>query len=120
MGKRVADRPLQTGVVMDPVGGINIKKDSTFAMMLESQRRGHTLQYMEPGDLGVENGVAVASMRQIEVMDDPADWYRLGEPVKQPLGSLDIVLMRRDPPFDRAGVTDCWRDAGSRERTPYA
>lgn len=100
MSKRADGRPLQTGVVMDPVSGINIKKDSTFAMMLESQRRGHTLQYMEPGDLRVEDGVAMASMRRIEVRDDPANWYQLGQPVQLPLGSLDIVLMRRDPPFD--------------------
>ncbi len=100
MGKHDSGQPLKTGVVMDPVSGIDIKKDSTFAMMLESQRRQHELLYMEPGDLMVEDGVPVASMRAIEVEDDAADWYRLGQPERRPLGDLDIILMRRDPPFD--------------------
>lgn len=93
-------RSIRTGVVMDPIAGINIKKDSTFAMMLEAQRRGHELIYLEPADLRVEDGVPFADMRPVEVRDDPQDWFRLGPPVLQPLESLDILLMRRDPPFD--------------------
>lgn len=91
---------VRTGVVMDPISGINIKKDSTFAMMLEAQRRGHELLYMEPGDLLVENGVPKAAMRRVTVRDDPADWFAL-EPARPALlESLDLLLMRRDPPFD--------------------
>jgi len=93
-------RPLRTGVVMDPIGGINIRKDSTFAMLLEAQRRGHELWYMEPGDLFVADGRAEAVMRPVTVRDDPADWFELGAVHTQPLEVLDMVLMRRDPPFD--------------------
>jgi glutathione synthase len=95
-----AGGPLRTGVVMDPISGIKVHKDSTFAMMLEAQRRGHELIYMEPEDLRVEDGVPVATMRRIDVRDDPADWFRLGEAELAPLESLDMLLMRRDPPFD--------------------
>jgi len=91
---------LRTGVVMDPIARINIKKDSTFAMMLEAQRRGHELVYLEPADLWVNGGEALGSMRRVTVRDDPADWFSLGEREEAPLGSLDLLLMRRDPPFD--------------------
>ena len=91
---------IRTGVVMDPVGGINIKKDSTFAMLLEAQRRGHELLYMEPGDLGVRDGEALGVMRPITVKDDPAGWFELGTAETRPLADLDLILMRRDPPFD--------------------
>jgi len=85
---------------MDPIAGIKIHKDSTFAMLLEAQRRGHELYYMEPPDLWVESGVALASMRRLQVQDDPSGWFRLGEREAQPLEGLDMVLMRRDPPFE--------------------
>jgi glutathione synthase len=85
---------------MDPIAGIKIHKDSTFAMLLEAQRRGHELFYMEPPDLRVESGEPLGSMRRLEVRDDPAGWFELGEREQHPLESLDIVLMRRDPPFD--------------------
>jgi glutathione synthase len=85
---------------MDPVRGINIKKDSTFAMMLEAQRRGHEVRYMEPGDLWVEGGEARASWCPITVRDDPADWFTLGAAGEASLNDLDVLLMRRDPPFD--------------------
>ncbi|NND45581.1 MAG: glutathione synthase [Xanthomonadales bacterium] len=85
---------------MDPIGGINIKKDSTFAMLLEAQRRGHELVYMEPADLYVEDGTAMANMRPVSVRDDAAGWFELGAGKARPLGELDIILMRRDPPFD--------------------
>lgn len=91
---------VRTGVVMDPIAGINIKKDSTFAMMLEAQRRGHELIYLEPGDLWVNGGEAMGAMRAVTVRDDPADWFTLGETIEAPLASLDILMMRRDPPFD--------------------
>lgn len=100
MSQQATSRPLKTGVVMDPISGIKIHKDSTFAMMLEAQRRGQELYYMEPGDLGVESGVAIASMRRVTVRDDPKGWYELGAPETAPLERLDLVLMRRDPPFD--------------------
>lgn len=96
----MANEKILTGVVMDPISGINIKKDSTFAMLLEAQSRGHELYYMEPADLRVDDGQALARMRRVGVQDDLAGWFELSEPELRPLKDLDIVLMRRDPPFE--------------------
>jgi glutathione synthase len=90
----------QLGVVMDPLGSINIKKDSTFAMLLAAQRRGWTLWYMEIGDLFALDDTVQARMRQVEVMDDPTGWFRIIDEAIRPLSALDVVLMRKDPPFD--------------------
>ena len=90
----------QLGVVMDPLGSINIKKDSTFAMLLAAQRRGWTLWYMEIGDLFALDDTIQARMRRVEVMDDPTGWFRISDEVIRPLSALDVVLMRKDPPFD--------------------
>lgn len=93
-------KKIRTGVVMDPISGINIRKDSTFAMMLESQARGHDLVYMEPADLRVEDGVPMAAMRRIRVWDDAERWFELEAAKHAPLTDMDMILMRRDPPFD--------------------
>jgi glutathione synthase len=69
-------------------------------MLLEAQARGHELYYMEPADLRVADGRAFASMRRVSVRDDPAGWYDLGERELHALEALDIILMRRDPPFE--------------------
>jgi glutathione synthase len=90
----------RTGVVMDPIGGIKTYKDSTFAMLLEAQRRGHAVWYMEPSDLVVEDGRLLASMRRLEVRDNDHDWFTLETAEMRPVDGLDTVLMRRDPPFD--------------------
>jgi glutathione synthase len=91
---------IEIGVIMDPIGSINIKKDSTFAMMLAAQRRGWGLAYLEPGDLLLRDGEVLGHMRPVEVTDDPAGWFRLGAAATRPLTALDAVLMRQDPPFD--------------------
>ena len=91
---------VKVGVVMDPIDSINVKKDTTLAMMLAAQRRGWKLRYMELGDLFVRDGDARARMRPIDVRDDPHDWYTLSEPHTGALASLDVILMRKDPPFD--------------------
>ena len=91
---------LKTGVVMDPIDDIKTYKDSTFAMLLEAQQRGHVLYYMEPGDLFAKDGRAYAGMQQLEVRDNTTDWFSLSPMGSRPLDELDIVLMRRDPPFD--------------------
>ena len=91
---------VKVGIVMDPIGSINVKKDTTLAMMLAAQRRGWGLSYMELGDLFVRDGAAHARMRPIEVCDDPNDWYTLGDSGTSALASLDVILMRKDPPFD--------------------
>ena len=91
---------LRVGVVMDPISGIKTYKDSTFAMLLEAQRRGHELWYMEPPRLSVSDGVALGHMQTLRVKDDERDWYSLGESQNRELASLDILLMRKDPPFN--------------------
>ena len=85
---------------MDPISTIKIEKDSTFAMLLAAQARGWRLSYMELNDLSVIDGTAMANMRPLTVTDDPAEWFELGESAYEPLGDLDVILMRKDPPFD--------------------
>ncbi|WP_242112950.1 glutathione synthase [Luteimonas aquatica] len=93
-------------VVMDPIGSIKIAKDSTFAMLLEAQRRGHRLHYVLPGGLSMRGGQAVARMAALQVADDPAGWYALGEAATRALGGDDVVLMRKDPPVDADYIHD--------------
>jgi glutathione synthase len=90
----------KTGVVMDPISGIKAYKDSTFAMLLEAQRRGHRLFYMEPDNLLVDSGVARGHMRALSVRDNSDDWFTLGQSTELELDGLDFLLMRKDPPFD--------------------
>ena len=85
---------------MDPIGAIKIAKDTSFAMLLEAQRRGHHLHYVAPGSLGVAAGRAVARMTPLSVHEDPAVWYGLAEATTRPLAEMDVVLMRTDPPVD--------------------
>ena len=93
-------KSLKTGVIMDPIAEIKSYKDSTFAMLLEAQQRGHVLYYMEPGNLFARDGRVFAEMQQLEVRDNTTDWFSLTPAGITPLDELDIVLMRRDPPFD--------------------
>jgi glutathione synthase len=88
------------GVVMDPIGAITYAKDSTLAMLLAAERGGFALSYLELGDLMLRDGVAFGRTRPLTVRADPRDWFTLGEPVTEPLGRLDCILMRKDPPFD--------------------
>ena len=88
------------GVVMDPIADIKVHKDSTFAMLLEAQRRGWPLWYMEQADLRLLDGVPSARMRALQVQDDPADWFAFGDERLAPLAELQVILMRKDPPFD--------------------
>ena len=92
--------PLDVVVVMDPIGSIKIVKDTTFAMLLEAQRRGHRLHYVRPGGLALEGGAAVAETAPLQVRDDPAGWFTLGSYTRTAFGPGQIVLMRKDPPFD--------------------
>ena len=85
---------------MDPIESINIKKDSTFAMMLEAQKRGWELSYMLQQDLFVEAGVTYAKVCRVSVKEDATGWFELEEEKIIPLHKLDAVLMRKDPPFD--------------------
>jgi glutathione synthase len=92
-------RPLKLGVVMDPIGSINYPKDSTLAMLLEAQARGWELSYLELDDLFLRDGEARARLRALKVAADPKHWYELGAERIAPLSELDVVLMRKDPPF---------------------
>lgn len=85
---------------MDPIGSIHYKKDSTLAMLVEAQRRGYALYYMEQHDLYWQDGQARARMRPLSVFADEQHWFELGASLHQPLAALDTILMRKDPPFD--------------------
>ena len=91
---------IKLGIVTDPISDINIKKDSSFAMLLDAQARGYQLFYMEMHDLAMVNGKAMATMRELSVKQDADQWFTLGESVDTPLAELDVILMRKDPPFD--------------------
>jgi glutathione synthase len=92
--------PLDVVVVMDPIGSIKIAKDTTFAMLLEAQRRGHRLQYVIPGRLSLRDGVAQAQVAALTVKDDKAGWFTLGDTRTLTFGPSQVVLMRKDPPVD--------------------
>ena len=91
---------IRLGIVMDPIGDINVHKDSSLAMLLAAQKRGWQLFYMQQGDLYQEDSIAMGQMRPLQVRNDPNDWYTLGEVSHQELASLHVILMRKDPPFD--------------------
>jgi len=91
---------VKLGVVMDPISEITVKKDSTLAMLLAAQARGWSLEYMEMKDLYLSDGICHGRMRPVTVRDDPEDWFDLGDAQTRPLSELDVVLMRKDPPFD--------------------
>ena len=92
--------PRDVVVVMDPIAAIKIAKDSTFAMLLEAQRRGHRLHYVRPGGLAVHGMRAVASAAPLQVRDVPGDHFTLGGFGLLELGAGQVVLMRTDPPVD--------------------
>ncbi|SIQ58309.1 glutathione synthase [Solilutibacter tolerans] len=87
-------------VVMDPISGIKTAKDTSFAMLLEGQRRGHRLHYVRPGGLYLRDGQAFAMSAPLQVRDNTSDWFSLGDFSELPLGPGQAVLMRTDPPVD--------------------
>ncbi len=87
-------------VVMDPIADIKYAKDTTLAMLLAAQARGWRLLYLEQGDLSMRDGVALGRVRPLNVFKDPARWFELGVPQLERLGDIDVILMRKDPPFD--------------------
>ena len=98
--------PLDVVVVMDPIGSIRVAKDSTFAMLLEAQRRGHRLHYVVPGGLSMNGARAQALVAPLEVRDDAADWFELGTASHRDFSAGDVVLMRTDPPVDADYIHD--------------
>ena len=95
---------LRVAVQMDPIERINIRGDSTFALLLEAQARGFPLSYYTPDKLALRDGVLFANVHPISVVDREGAHYRLGEARRVELASFDVVLMRQDPPFDLAYV----------------
>src|ERR1044072_5235824 len=95
----VVERVLRIGVVMDPVDRINVDKDTTFVLMLEAQRRGHEIYYMELDDLFVRGGTPHARCRRLELART-VPYARLSDDRTTALEELDSVWMRKDPPFD--------------------
>jgi glutathione synthase len=93
--------PIKLGMVMDPIDRINIKKDTSFAMLLEAQARGWELHYMELGSLYLRNGKAYAKTRTLTVQRDEKQWFNFVAEQDIALDSLDVILMRKDPPFDQ-------------------
>jgi glutathione synthase len=91
---------IKLGIVMDPISQVNVKKDSSMAMMFEAQQRGYELYYMEMKDLYLEQGQCRAMAQKIKVYDDPGHWYDLEVADDIAVSELDAVLMRKDPPFD--------------------
>lgn len=91
---------LNIGIVMDPIESITYKKDTSLALLLAASGRGHSLRYMEMADLYIEDGRAFANMAKLEVFADETKWFTLEEKNKCALGELDVILMRKDPPFD--------------------
>ncbi len=96
----MAERRLSVGIVMDPIGSITTKKDSSFAMLLEAERRGAELHYFEQSDLRLVAGEARGRSRRLTVRDNSTDWFEFGAEQDVRLGDIDVVLMRKDPPFD--------------------
>lgn len=92
---------VRLGVIMDPIDGINPKKDTTLTLLLAAQAMGWELHYMEMPDLTLRDGTASAAMRPLTVHDSTKHWYDFtGELARRPLSTLDVILMRKDPPFD--------------------
>ena len=96
---------LNVAVQMDPIERINIRGDSTFALLLEAQKRAHPLSYYTPDRLSLRNGKVSAAVRPLVVRDVAGDHVTLGEPRLVDLASFDVVLLRQDPPFDLAYIS---------------
>jgi glutathione synthase len=96
---------LDVAVQMDPIERINIRGDSTFALLLEAQARGHGLSYYTPDRMAMAQGRVFASVQPLKVRDTAGDHFTLGEARRVELGSFDVVLMRQDPPFDLAYIS---------------
>ena len=91
---------MKLGVIMDPIAGIKVEKDTTLALLLAAQRREWEIHYMEMNDVYLSGNTARASARVMMVADDASDWYQFQRRTELALSDLDVILMRKDPPFD--------------------
>jgi glutathione synthase len=96
----MASGTLKIGIVMDPIESITPYKDSSFAMLLEAERRNADIHYFQQNDLKLLGGRAMGHSQRLHVTDDNSAWFELGEREELELGELDVILMRKDPPFD--------------------
>ena len=96
---------LKIAVQMDPIERINIRGDSTFALLLEAQARGHSLSYYTPERLAMTGGKVFAEVQPLTVRDQVGDHVTLGEGKRMELDAFDVILLRQDPPFDLAYIT---------------
>ncbi|KAB2756775.1 glutathione synthase [Brucella anthropi] len=96
---------LKVAVQMDHISTVNIAGDTTFALSLEAQKRGHELYHYTPDRLSMRDGVVSARLEKMEVRDVKGDHYTLGEPIRRDLSEMDVVLLRQDPPFDMNYIT---------------
>ncbi|MFZ8928634.1 MAG: glutathione synthase [Gammaproteobacteria bacterium] len=92
---------IKLAVVMDPIQAINFKKDTTLAMLKAAQQRGWSLSYIEQRGLYLDDGKAMALIHDLAVKMDPNDWYEMGPQQRRSLADVDVILMRKDPPFNR-------------------
>ena len=97
--------PLKIAVQMDHISTVSIAGDTTFALSLEAQRRGHALFHYTPDRLTLENSQVFARVEEMTVRDEAGDHFSLGEPVRADLAEMDVVLLRQDPPFDMNYIT---------------
>lgn len=93
-------KPLNFLIVMDDIHTINYKKDTTLAMLWAIADRGHTAHYCQIHDLWLDNGALQIDSQSLKTFKDPAHFYELGEKNTQPATAFDVILMRKDPPFD--------------------
>ena len=91
---------IKFGVIMDPIESIKIHKDTTFAVLLEAQKQGFELYYMQQKDLYLRDGLVQAHMQTLNVQDDNNKWFELGETERLSVSDLDVIFMRKDPPFN--------------------
>jgi glutathione synthase len=96
---------LKVAVQMDPIARINIRGDSTFALLLEAERRGHALAYYTPDRLALRGNQVFATVQPLRVRDQEGDHFTLGDPRRTELTEFDVVLLRQDPPFDLGYIT---------------
>ncbi len=96
---------LKVAVQMDHVSTVSIAGDTSFALSLEAQRRGHRLFHYTPDRLSMRDGKVIARVEEMQVRDEKGDHYTLGEPVRTDLSEMDVILLRQDPPFDMNYIT---------------
>jgi glutathione synthase len=96
---------LKVAVQMDPIERINVRGDSTFALLLEAQERGHALSYYTPDRLALRDGAVFATVSPLKVRDSAGNHFSLGDGQRVDLSTFDVILMRQDPPFDLAYIS---------------